>query len=311
MREETLAYRFIGAGSNLVLSNEPFDGVYIIPRLLEKSVVDLADYQAARAEFNPNRYAGRYAAEANPTFLQMVERPEIALGELAAVCIGAGVPWGQAVLWSFDQGMVGLEWYARIPCAVGGAVFNAIHAESHLLAESVLAVYAISCVTGEERMFNQAELDIAYDHSRFHVEREWCITSVVFALRKAESAMARSYYLERTKEKTRVQPSGANCGSVFQNLQEPIEGKVAAAWCIDQAGLKGLRHGALQVYPGHANFILNHGGATQAELVAFLDFIRKTVHQKFSIWLVPEVECVNAAGQSLVWQDDGGYTWKK
>src|SRR5690606_32909781 len=96
---------------------------------------------------------------------------------------------------------------------------------------------------------------------------------VIFALPTAspeDALVARNHYLEWTKEKTKVQPAGANCGSVFQNLRADqvtdTQQFRAAAWYIDHAGLKGTTRGSLEVM-NQANFINNHGGGTQADFI--------------------------------------------
>jgi UDP-N-acetylmuramate dehydrogenase len=65
--------------------------------------------------------------------------------------------------------------------------------------------------------------------------------------------------------------------------------KVPAAWLIEQAGFrKGLRRGALGVSPFQAQAIVNHGGATAAEVIALATDIKQAVWTRFGVVLVPE-----------------------
>ena len=85
-----------------------------------------------------------------------------------------------------------------------------------------------------------------------------------------------------------TQPIGEwSCGSVFTNPPGDH-----AARLIEAAGLKGTRLGGAQVSPKHANFIVNEGAATAADLEALIAQVQKTVETKFGIRLVPEVRVI-------------------
>ena len=86
------------------------------------------------------------------------------------------------------------------------------------------------------------------------------------------------------------QPGGQNAGSVFTNPAGSSAGAL-----IDAAGLKGLRHGGAEVSPKHANFIVNTGSASAADLERLIAHVQQTVQQKFGIRLVPEVRIVGEA----------------
>jgi UDP-N-acetylmuramate dehydrogenase len=64
--------------------------------------------------------------------------------------------------------------------------------------------------------------------------------------------------------------------------------KLPAAWLIDQCGLKGIRRGAAGVHAQHALVLVNHGGATGAQIWALAQEIIGVVEAKFQITLQPE-----------------------
>jgi UDP-N-acetylmuramate dehydrogenase len=78
-----------------------------------------------------------------------------------------------------------------------------------------------------------------------------------------------------------------NAGSIFKNPPGRAAGRL-----IDALGLKGKRMGAAEVSPVHANFIVNTGRATAAQVEALIAFIRERVQQAYGITLELEVRVV-------------------
>jgi UDP-N-acetylmuramate dehydrogenase len=68
--------------------------------------------------------------------------------------------------------------------------------------------------------------------------------------------------------------------------------KIAAGWLIEQAGWKGRSVGAAGVHSQHALVLVNHGGATGAELWALAQAVQADVQEKFGILLTPEPRVV-------------------
>lgn len=307
-----LPVRVIGGGSNLLFADQGFMGLVIQPAFTHTELLSseqAAVYAGQVEQFQAQSEAApRYKKGEEEGVLHLADELPEEEGEPVLVKMGAGVPWGQAVMWSLTQQLIGLHWYARIPCQVGGAIFNNIHGAAHLLSEVVVAVEALDCQTGEKKIFGPQELDFGYDHSRFH-QRNEVVAAAVFGLRRVSPTTAQSakeLYLNWTKEKTRVQPSGANCGSVFQNISEEQAREIgqtplAAGWYIDQCGLRGIQEGGMQVYEKHANFIVNVGTGTQRDFIALVQRIRHTVQEKFSLTLEPEAECIDEQGNRLAW----------
>ncbi len=65
--------------------------------------------------------------------------------------------------------------------------------------------------------------------------------------------------------------------------------KLAAGWLIDRAGMKGRREGAVGVHERQALVLVNHGGATGGEVIAFAHKVQERVREKFGIEIDTEV----------------------
>ena len=89
----------------------------------------------------------------------------------------------------------------------------------------------------------------------------------------------------QTARRARQPANYRNCGSVFKN---PAAGP-AAGFLIEAAGCKGLRRGEAQVSRKHANFILNQGRATAAQVKALISEIQEQVWRQQGVALEREV----------------------
>jgi len=184
-------------------------------------------------------------------------------------------------------GLAGLEWSVGIPGTVGGAVVMNAGAQGGCTAE-VLESITVVDPERPERPFElrAGDLDFAYRHSRLQQE-PLVVLSARFRLQAGEDATAVSQRTSanlhsRTSSQPYQQPS---CGSVFRNPEPRKAGQL-----IEALGLKGLSIGGAQVSPIHANFIVNTGGATAAEIDQLIDAVQRRVEAAHGITLHPEVK---------------------
>ena len=181
------------------------------------------------------------------------------------------------------EGLTGLEYAGGIPGSVGGAVYMNAGAHGsdiqHIL-ESAEVVFA----TGEKRTLSNADFQFRYRHSVLH-EQPGIVTRATFKLQPGDRkaiAAAMATYKER---RLRTQPLQMPCaGSVFRNPEGDF-----AARLIEQAGLKGLRRGGAEISQLHANFIVNHGDATAADVLGLMAEAQRVIRETNGIELVPEV----------------------
>lgn len=200
-----------------------------------------------------------------------------------AVCAGASYSFIKLSVMAGKQGLTGLEFAGGIPGSVGGAVYMNAGAHGSDVSR-ILKSADIVWEDGSSGTYGKDQLDFGYRHSILH-ERRGIVTDATFVLEQGdrkEIAAVMATYKER---RLRTQPLQAACaGSVFRNPPNDYSARL-----IEAAGLKGAREGGAEVSLLHANFIVNHGGATAEDVLALMERVQNTVEDRFGIRLVPEV----------------------
>jgi UDP-N-acetylmuramate dehydrogenase len=116
---------------------------------------------------------------------------------------------------------------------------------------------------------------------------EWFLAAR-FKLVKGDSAKSRTIIRQLLEQRIAAQPLGQpNAGSVFRNPPGDY-----AARLIEVCGLKGRSVGGAMISNKHANFIVNTGNASAADIEALIDLASTCVREKFSIELEREVRII-------------------
>ncbi|MBD1193898.1 UDP-N-acetylmuramate dehydrogenase [Vulcanococcus sp. Clear-D1] len=199
----------------------------------------------------------------------------------------AGEPIPSLARRAARAGLSGLEWSVGIPGTVGGAAVMNAGAQGGCTAEVLESVTVIEPERPNQPFELRAgELDFAYRHSRLQ-EEPLVVLSARFRLQAghdpAEISRRTSTNLHsRTSTQPYQQPS---CGSVFRNPEPNKAGQL-----IEALGLKGLSVGGAQVSPIHANFIVNTGAATAAEIDQLISAVQQRIQAAHGITLHTEVK---------------------
>ena len=173
--------------------------------------------------------------------------------------------------------------FAGIPGTVGGALAmnaGAFGGETWNHVESVLTIDRHGTVRTRPRT------DFAIAYRTVRGPAEWFLGATFRFEHDAESSMATIKAM--LARRNAAQPLGLpSCGSVFRNPAGDFAGRL-----IEQAGLKGRRIGGAMVSEKHANFIINAGDATAADIEALIDEVRATVERQFGARLELEVRVI-------------------
>jgi UDP-N-acetylmuramate dehydrogenase len=197
----------------------------------------------------------------------------------------AGVPCAKVARFATRCGCIGAEFLAGIPGTVGGALAMNAGAFGGETWERVISVETMDR-HGRTRLRQRAEFEIGYRHV-VGPEGEWFVAATL-ALVPGDTAAAAGQIRELLARRAATQPMGtANCGSVFRNPPGDH-----AARLIESAGGKGKRYGGAVVSEKHANFIINTGTATAADIEALIHEVQATVEAYHGVRLQPEVRIV-------------------
>jgi UDP-N-acetylmuramate dehydrogenase len=263
-RETGLPTMVIGGGTNLIVSDEGFRGIVL-----------------------------RYRAEA-------------LLAANGRVVAQAGAVLQNLVDFTIERGLKGLETLSGIPGSVGAAVYGNAGAYGHSISERVVKVQFFD---GESvRVFGNEECEFRYRESIFKRHKEWIIFSAQLLLDEADAGELRKIADDILKVRNEKFPVTMKCaGSIFKNLllrelppavqaevPEKVvrEGKIPAAWFLEQVGAKGMSRGEIRVADYHANLIYNIGSGTAADLRAVIDELKARVRARFGIEIEEEVQYV-------------------
>lgn len=212
------------------------------------------------------------------------------------ICAQAGIAVPRLARLAGAAGLCGIEHTSGIPGTLGGLA--AMNGGS--LRQSIGDVIErVQCVDESGRVIElaQGECDFSYRHSLF-LSKPWIITDVVMKLRQEDRDEILGRMLHILRERRSKFPRRLpNCGSVFKSDAALHEKCGPPGWIIEQLGFKGFCVGGAQVSRQHANFIINTGHATAADILKLIDIIRKKAHERMGVWLECEVRYIYPDGR--------------
>jgi UDP-N-acetylmuramate dehydrogenase len=212
--------------------------------------------------------------------------------ESAGVRADAAVTINGLVRWLITHGLAGLEAWAGTPGTVGGGIYGNAHWAGRLLSEFVLSV-RVASREGELTELPAGEMAFGYDRSRLQTSGE-VLLSALFTVAAGDPERLREAARESLHYRKRTQPlASPSAGCIFQNPDRtvalPPDVPYSAGALIDRAGLKGQREGGAEVSPRHANFIVNLGSATAADIRTLIRRCQQAVAARFGVALLEEI----------------------
>ncbi len=252
-----LPITIIGAGSNLLISDEGLAGLVVCTRHVRGIDFDVASGQVTAA---------------------------------------AGEPVARLAMQIASHGWTGFEWAVGIPGTVGGLVVMNAGAQGGCAADCVVEVQTVT-LTGKTELIYPQDLNFSYRTSslQHHGDQladqklQRLVTGATLKFQTGGDPQAIAQNTEsKLKARHNTQPYHLpNCGSVFRNPLPQF-----AARLIQDAGLKGYQIGNAQVSELHANFIVNLGNAKARDIFSIIQHIKAVISDRYGVLLETEVKMI-------------------
>lgn len=256
-REKGLPYFVLGNGTNLLVSDNGYDGVVIT-------------------------LAGDFSA------IEDLEN--------GAFKVGAAVPLGRFARTTLKQGFAGIHKLAGIPGTLGGAIYMNAGAYGQEIGSCCTMVTALD-ESGNVHEIPANDCSFGYRQSIFQKNKAIILSATFqLPAASAEGKTVANLEAElaecMAKRKASQPLNMPNAGSTFKRLDKgaaDTPAQIAPGYYIEQAGLKGHRIGGAEVSTLHANFIVNAGGATANDIKQLSEYVQQKVAEKFNIQLKREI----------------------
>ena len=209
------------------------------------------------------------------------------------ILAGAGESLNQLVDYATECSLSGLEFGAGIWGTVGGAICGNAGAFGSQIG-SVLKYAELIDASGEIRTEPGDYFDFGYRYSRLKKTKE-VICAAGFELDPKPRSEVEEKTTEIRKRRRQNHPTTpCSAGCFFKNIEDPSEpgGKLSAGKLLEEVGAKGTKAGRAAVFNGHANIIINGGGASSKEIRQLADILKQKVKDRFNIELQEEVICL-------------------
>jgi len=194
---------------------------------------------------------------------------------------GGGVVIDRFLKVASDLGYGGSEFLAGIPGTVGGGIRGNAGAFGRSFADITQGV-TVCDRHGTEKVLDPRAIKFRYRSTGLN--RDSIIMSAAVRLQKGRRRRIKRLIDENIIYRWQHQPSGYSAGSFFKNPVPHAAGRL-----IEECGLKGLRVGDAEVSTKHANFIINRGHATAADILRLARKIQRVVQKKKGVRLEMEV----------------------
>jgi UDP-N-acetylmuramate dehydrogenase len=214
--------------------------------------------------------------------------------------IGAGLPAPLAARKTAEAGFAGLHIFVGVPGTVGGGVYMNAGCHGGDWSQVVQQVTVVDR-SGTDAVLSRREIPFTYRRSGLDGR---VVLEATVRLRPEEPARLEEAVAEMFEWRQKGTPFNQPCcGSVFKNPSGPSwkreGGPQTAGQLIEASGLKGFSIGGAQIAPMHANYFVNTGGASAADVRRLIEHAQRVVEERFGVRLEPEVKLIGAQGEYL------------
>ena len=202
------------------------------------------------------------------------------------IIVEAGVMLGTMVKQAMAAEIGGLESLIGVPGTVGGALIMNAGAFGSEISKYFEAAKTMT-IEGDTKSYKKGEIEFSYRHSTF--PKNEILLEATFQCKRGKPAeILKDRKVASDGRKSNQPLKFRSAGSIFKNPSDSL----AAGYLIDKTGLKGTERGGAAISEKHANFIVNMGDATAADVLYLIKLAKKYVAEKFHINLELEVKLI-------------------
>ncbi len=201
------------------------------------------------------------------------------------VRVEAGVAGAKVARFTVEHGLVGAQFLAGIPGTMGGAL--AMNAGA-FGGETWGIVDRVETVDRHGELRTRPSSDFTVGYRRVEGPRDEWFVAAYLQLDKGDSAAGKAHIKALLAKRSETQPTQIpNAGSIFKNPPGDYSARL-----IEASGFKGMCEGKACVSPLHANFIVNTGEASAAEIERLIQKVREGVQRAQGVTLELEVRVI-------------------
>ena len=202
------------------------------------------------------------------------------------IIVEAGVMLGTMVKQAMAAEIGGLESLIGVPGTVGGALIMNAGAFGSEISKYFEEAKTMT-IEGDIKSYKKGEIEFSYRHSTF--PKNEILLEATFQCKRGKPAeILKDRKVASDGRKSNQPLKFRSAGSIFKNPSDSL----AAGYLIDKTGLKGTERGGAAISEKHANFIVNMGDATAADVLYLIKLAKKYVAKKFHINLELEVKLI-------------------
>lgn len=199
------------------------------------------------------------------------------------VWVDCAADLGRTVTTCAKQNLGGMEGLIGVPGTVGGALRMNAGAYGTQIGSHVREIKIFRGSTGQLVTLKGDQISFEYRHTSFAPD------DIMLAVKlelpsKPYSEILSGIRICNEKRRSSQPINQKSAGCIFKNPPGASAGRM-----IDELGLKGLHVGDARVSDRHANFFVNAGNATAADMLALIDQVRERVQQNYGVRLEEEV----------------------
>ncbi len=203
------------------------------------------------------------------------------------VTAGAGTSLGALISYSMKHDFGGLAELSGIPGTLGGAIRMNAGAHGKCIGNFVTEL----CGRHHDGSPWTADTaDINWNYRSSSIPEDVIITAAIFRLPPSDSTAEATRISKFLQQRNQTNAKGLTAGCAFKNISP----QDTAGQLIEQASCKGMRCGNAEISQIHANFIVNHADATEADIIELMIKVRSKVIEQTGFYLQPEYKFVNS-----------------